>query len=107
MFGCNTFYPFNMIAMLVRDKERLDLIHRKVEPFHAFFGLSARQASIYQHGFMVISYVITVAIAARIEGCDVERHSAKVGGITAAYKTILFQTKTSASSGVLANTAFA
>ena len=60
---CKAFY---MIGMFMRNKNSFHFIHRKVELLHALLCFPATKACIYQYRFGIVTYVITITIAARI-----------------------------------------
>jgi hypothetical protein len=56
-----------VVAMLVRNHNRLYVVHGQAQPFHPFFGLPAGDATVYKYGFISRADVITVTIATRVE----------------------------------------
>jgi hypothetical protein len=45
-------------------------LHGETETLHSFFSFPTGDARVDEHGFMVIAYIIAIAIAARIERSD-------------------------------------
>lgn len=66
VFFCQNRDAADMVGVLVRYKDRLYIPHRKAEPQHTLFGFAARNARINQYSFLLVTYVIAVAIAPRI-----------------------------------------
>ena len=69
--------PLDMIAMLVRDKDRLDPVDRQPETLQSLLRLPAGQAHIDEDGLPVIADIITVTVASGIEGGDKQGHGDK------------------------------
>ena len=79
----------NMVAVLMRNKDRLDVPYGESDALHPFDSLAARETSIDQDGFFLIPNVIAVGIASRIKRTDEHRHiGVKVGNINRGTKTL-------------------
>lgn len=55
---------FDVVGVLVGDKEGLYLLHTETHAGHTSLCFAAGQASVYHDGFMVIADVVAVAVAA-------------------------------------------
>ena len=66
-----------MIAVFVGNEDGTQVRGGKTQAGETFLGLPARYTGIDQHRIGVIADIITVSIAAGIEGGDIERHPRK------------------------------
>jgi hypothetical protein len=52
------------------DKKGPDPVHRQTQPLHPFFRFPAGDPGIDQDSLFRIAHIVTVAVTARIQGCD-------------------------------------
>ena len=62
--------PFDMIAVFMRYKNGLQGFHGKAQLFHPLFRFPAGNAHIDQNSLTAVSNIITIAVAAGVQGCD-------------------------------------
>ena len=66
-----------MIAVFMRDKNSFHFVHRQIKPLHSFFRFPAGDACINQYSLLVIANIITIAVAAGVQGSDEKGHGQK------------------------------
>jgi hypothetical protein len=57
----------DMVVMFMRNKDRFYGGEGQPQPSHPPFGFPAREAGVDQHGFPVVSDIITISVAAGVE----------------------------------------
>lgn len=60
-------YAIDMVGMLMGNKNGLDPFDGKLQTSHTTFSFPARDSSIDKNRFLVIAYIIAIAVAAGIE----------------------------------------
>jgi len=74
MLVCKCFCSAYVVTMFMGYKYRFNFFYIQRQPFHPFFGLPARYTGIDQHRLSIITYVVTITVAARIKRCNKKRH---------------------------------
>ena len=66
--------PGDMIGMLVRNKNRLYLLHGEPKCSHPPLCFAAGNAGINKHGLPLIAHIVAIAVTSRIQSCSIKGH---------------------------------